>query len=1012
VAVPSAIVTLRSASPYYRRAYTVTTGANGAFSFAQTVGAPAANIAVPIDAFTVQAASGSIQSPPTSGALSPSQTAAVANVAFTNAGVIRGTVRRHTGLAVTGSATTLYLFNASSSTTQLAGNTYLLPVVAPGAFTLEAQTNHPQGSPLDGTQPGSIAAGELLTIDVILPPTGTVSGRTIVSGGAASPFGTVTITGANGFTRRTQADGSGLYALTDVPVGSYTFSATQFSTNVPADNASITVVVDATTTQDALFPGKGTVTGTVRFADRTIAAGVQVVLFGSGMTSRSVQSNPSGVYTFTDVPTGRPFTVRATSPTNSQLYSDVSRTVSGDGQVLTLDIVLPASATVVVTVVTPSNPPVPVDGSSVTLVDAIGATSVGVTVNGQVEFKNVPEGSFAVTATDPAGVRGLAIGRGAVALADEGGTVSIRLVQAFIASVAGHVYGADGLTPIAEARVIAIVPDRSVDAFSDADGSYVIDNVSPDGAALTLRVDSPFTLAAVATRTLAIESDGQRITADFSLPYATIHGVVTFADRQRIVASPSVTVTQVGPDGYPVNYNATSDDTGHYAFVGLTAGDFSVTAQDDRTGLTGTASGVIDALDAGADLPISLQSAGSVVGTVRDAAGPAPGVSVKVASSGLTLMRFATTDDHGQYRVDDVALGVVTVQAFVSPFTLVSRGDLSSMDQVLTIDLAPPPAGTVSGTVRDAFGTPVGGALVFIEDALGASSTSMFTDANGAYSATWLPGRLRVTALRTSDALNAGAAEAMLDPGGTATVDVVFGNAVYAFAKMALPAVDAFVYKVECDGSIAAGGTSDSRLPSPYSGKSYAMTIDGVAPGCRRSLLLENNRQQVVAGPESDGQVSVTRKTFVPAAGSFVRMLDSVTNPSGRDITVTMVVTATLSSSTSTRVVVAPGPSTPYAVTDGGAKPDLAHVFGGDGALVSPSATHAATGDSQLSYRWTAMIRAGETISVMHFSAQRDAADSAGATATAQDLSLLNVPNALDGLTNEERARIINFRVP
>jgi hypothetical protein len=271
---------------------------------------------------------------------------------------------------------------------------------------------------------------------------------------------------------------------------------------------------------------------------------------------------------------------------------------------------------------------------------------------------------------------------------------------------------------------------------------------------------------------------------------------------------------------------------------------------------------------------------------------------------------------------------------------------------------------------------------------------------------------VRVTALRTSDVLNAGWAETTVAPGATATVNVALGNAVYAFARMPLPAADGFVYKVECDGSIAAGGTSDNRLPSPYSTKSYAMTIDGIAPGCRRSLLLESNRQQVVAGPESDGQVTVTRKTFVPATGSFVRMVDSVTNPTAADIIVTMAVTATLSSSTSTRVVVAPAPSAPYAVTDGGGRPALAHVFGGGGALVSPSATHVASGDSQLSYRWTVTIPAGQTISVMHFSAQRDATDSAGAIAIAHALSTLDVSDALAGLTNEELARIINFRVP
>jgi hypothetical protein len=190
------------------------------------------------------------------------------------------------------------------------------------------------------------------------------------------------------------------------------------------------------------------------------------------------------------------------------------------------------------------------------------------------------------------------------------------------------------------------------------------------------------------------------------------------------------------------------------------------------------------------------------------------------------------------------------------------------------------------------------------------------------------------------------------------------------------------------------------------------MTIDGAAPVCRVSLLLEDNRQQVVAGPESDGRVTVTRKTFVPASGSFVRMVDSVTNPTASDVTITMLVTATLPSSTSTHVVVAPAAASPYAVTDGGGRPALAHVFGGNGAAVSPSAVHVADGDSRLSYGWTVTIPAGQTISVMHFSEQHDVSDSAGAAAAAQALSALTVPDALAGLTNEERARIINFRVP
>jgi len=259
---------------------------------------------------------------------------------------------------------------------------------------------------------------------------------------------------------------------------------------------------------------------------------------------------------------------------------------------------------------------------------------------------------------------------------------------------------------------------------------------------------------------------------------------------------------------------------------------------------------------------------------------------------------------------------------------------------------------------------------------------------------------------------NAGIVDATLTAEASVSADVTLGNATYAYAQKALQTADGFVYRMACDGSLSAGGTADGRLSSPYSTFSYAMTIEGVAPSCRVSQAIEGDGQQLVAGPESDGGLTVTRKTFVASGGSFVRFLDSVTNPGASALTITMDVHATVASATSTHVAVAPGPATPYAVTDGGGRPSLAHVFGGDAAPIAPSATHVVEGNSDVSYRWTVTIPAGQTISVMHFSAQRDAADRAGAIAAAQALSALTAPDALAGLTAEERARIINFRVP
>jgi hypothetical protein len=48
----------------------------------------------------------------------------------------------------------------------------------------------------------------------------------------------------------------------------------------------------------------------------------------------------------------------------------------------------------------------------------------------------------------------------------------------------------------------------------------------------------------------------------------------------------------------------------------------------------------------------------------------------------------------------------------------------------------------------------------------------------------------------------------------------------------------------------------------------------------------------------------------------------------------------------------------------------------------------------------------------MHFTAQRAAADTAGARAQAQALATLSDPNALAFMTPADKARVVNFVVP
>ena len=89
----------------------------------------------------------------------------------------------------------------------------------------------------------------------------------------------------------------------------------------------------------------------------------------------------------------------------------------------------------------------------------------------------------------------------------------------------------------------------------------------------------------------------------------------------------------------------------------------------------------------------------------------------------------------------------------------------------------------------------------------------------------------------------------------------------------------------------------------------------------------------------------------------------------------------------------------------------VGHVVGGAGTpAVKPGIDLVA--DSSLGYVWATMVPPGGTVEFMHFSIIWDPADVAGLRAQAQALVDLSDPDALTGVSDEEKARIVNFTVP
>ena len=193
-----------------------------------------------------------------------------------------------------------------------------------------------------------------------------------------------------------------------VPVGTFTLSAQDPNTGIVA--TSTLTLSDVTQPQVLnVVLLSGTVTGIVRDSNGNPVPFTSVALATTGTSFNLFGSTDSlGVYRFTRVPLG-PFTVQAVLFAN-QTFATVDGAISTDGQVVTLDVTMPATGTVFGTVfasdgITPAVNP---------FISAVSIDSFG------------PEGNFfGQTTADALGnyqINGVQVGTLQVAASDQSGT--------------------------------------------------------------------------------------------------------------------------------------------------------------------------------------------------------------------------------------------------------------------------------------------------------------------------------------------------------------------------------------------------------------------------------------------------------------------------------------------------------------------------------------------------------------------------------------------------------------
>jgi len=201
-------------------------------------------------------------------------------------------------------------------------------------------------------QTGSfVSNGDLVTIDLTLPLS-VVRGSVSYSDGAVVPFPTVVISqtdsSGNVITFLPATDANGGFSIMGLPVGTFTLSAQDPNTGIVA--TSTITLTDVTQPQVLnLVLLSGTVTGIVRDSNGNPVPFTSVALATTGTSFNLFGGTDSlGVYRFTRVPLG-PFTVQAVLFAN-RTFATVDGAISTDGQVVTLDVIMPATGTVFGTV--------------------------------------------------------------------------------------------------------------------------------------------------------------------------------------------------------------------------------------------------------------------------------------------------------------------------------------------------------------------------------------------------------------------------------------------------------------------------------------------------------------------------------------------------------------------------------------------------------------------------------------------------------------------------------------
>lgn len=993
--VASVQVAAVSANVLFGRGATVTADASGSFTIPNVV----------IDSYLVSATFSpqSLVSPAFSGSFDTGQVTATTDVVFSNAGSVRGSIRDAAGavFAANGSLSQPYYVPVTAGQ-------FAFPLVAPGTRTVNGSVNLPQGGSVTVSGTAEVVAGQAMTFDLPLPPLGQVTGTVTTASGAPAPNVSVSVYDLYYFQQTATTGAAGEFTFTHVPAGLRYVRAYHPQTGVPV-YGTVTVVANQSQVVDLQLEGAGTVSGVISNPDGSPTANTTVELRDSTYNfQRTTTADADGHYTFTDAPSGT-LTLRAYAQGfNGSIYREVTAPGPADGAAVTINLTVQAVATVRVLTLDASGNPL--SGNAVyyrpsysNYENYYGSTNAA----GYFDL-TATEGSYSVSSYFyPSGLRIQQAGQ--VLPADHGRTIVHTLRARVQGTVSGIVYAGDGQTRIPYPFIQILEGTEQVGyAYGNELGEY--------NSGLTWLPSAPFTLRAwvgqaVASAEVSVAVSGTSIQRDFTLPVSIIKGTVTFADGLP-VEYPEVFATSTTPDPQATTYYALfQSPTGEYV-IAAPPGTYDVMART-YTGLTARGTAVLADTASTVILDLRMPPTGTVTTELRRASGDvAPYENVWLMTAGLESPVEGNAQGDGRYTFETIPLGPFSVQACLresqTNYCDTVTGELTSAGQSVTANITMTALGSLRVTVVDALGNMDGSPEVHI-DGTTRHVRAVEYDANPAVFAAVPEGPVTIRVVGSGAY---GIADATIVAGAQTDIEVRLGTATYSGANLIGTA--GFDYYLQCHGAVYGGSNGLNGWDGVYYPVSMLYVNSRTFPCLQVAVSEEDGREQIL-GPAIPGAdynydpkplAVATRKVFSPTSGAFLRYFDQVTSTAPVTQTFTVRVDGSYGGD-GPPIVVAVTPlstSNTYGVLTAGTLPATAFVFAGIGAPNAPAVTMPG-----YSYTWTVTLAPGQSVALLHYVVPAAPGDVADAQARALALATLADPEALQGLSADELALIINF---